>query len=244
MNAVSELSTLIHDYLASHSNLSTNAIARYSGVAETTLRRIKNGDLKRLPSNDNILKILFYLYKSRDLGEISEKVPEALGEHLKKEYQQVLTSQQEVSFLDESIIQNEVDYLILILASNTSGVHKDEITRQFGLLGHSQANTLIEKEIIKREGDYYKSCIQSFRVSDSLFVKNFKAMANYIKVDREKREHSNLYYNLSESLNVDAYQKVRSIQIEASKQIIEILNDSRNHGDIPMFNLIAVDTVM
>lgn len=243
MSVTNELSHLICNYLDSHPNLSVNAIANYSGVAETTLRRIKNGELKGVPNNDNVLKLLFYVYKTKDLNDIIEKAPKATSDHLKNEYHQIVSSDTPVAILDKSIIENEIDYLLLVLASSTKGVLKEEVSRQFGELGHNYAKRLIGKEILKDLGDRYQSLLDCFRLPDESFIQNFKAMANYIKVDREERVHPNLYYNLSESLNEDAYQKVRSIQIQASREIIDIMNNSKNHGDIAMFSLIAVDTM-
>lgn len=243
MSVVKELSQLIEGYLSTHSNLSVNAIANYSGVAETTLRRIKNGELKGTPSNDNTLKVLFYIYKTRDLNEIIAQTTPAIAQHLSCEYHQVVTCEEEVRMLDSSIIENEVDYRLLILSSSAKGVSKEEVTRQFGELGHNYAKRLIAKEILEDRGEGYKSLLSSFRLPDESFIQNFKAMANYIKVNREERIRPNLYYNLSESLNEDSYQKVRSIQIQATRDIITIMNDRRNHGDIPMFNLIAIDSI-
>lgn len=243
MSAISELSDLIQKYLNERPNLSLNALAIRSEVPETTLRRISKGELKRLPKNETILKILSYIFQTEKLREIAERSPTDLALFMKAEY--MLSDEQANSpqiNLDR-FLPDQVSYLVFKLASNSSGVYRGEIERLFGELGLGALEKLLKAAVIKFDGEKYKSAFESFRLSDESFVDNFKAVSNFIKTDPEKRRTPNFYYNLSESLSDVGLRKVREIQVEATRQVLKIMNDSQYHGEIPVFNLVAIDSL-
>lgn len=244
MQEVLELSTLIEDFLLANKNISINALAMRMNIAETTLRRIRSGNIKRLPTNDNLLKIIFYLFKSTNLNEIKNKLPTSLKKFFEQEYMLVENSlDNPVTVLDSSIVDSQITYLVLKLASNHSGVRRDEVLRLFGELGIMSANHLIQANILFEENQVFHTKISAFRMPDESFIKNFKSTAEFIKTDPEKRDGPNLYYNLSESLNLDGLTKIQTIQKKAVQEICTILNDKSYKGDLPVFALVAVDTL-
>lgn len=213
-------------------------------IAETTLRRIRGGNLKRLPNNDNLLKIIFYLFKSTNLNEIKNKLPSGLRNFFEKEYLLVENcNDNPVTVLDSNIVDSQITYLVLKLASNHSGVHRDEILRLFGELGIMSARHLSKADILFEDDQVFKTKMSAFRLPDDTFIKNFKTTAEFIKTDPQKRDGPNLYYNLSESLNLDGLTKIQSIQRKAVEEICLILNDKSYKGELPVFALVAVDTL-
>lgn len=245
MLAIKELSTLIDDFLAKNENVSINALAMRMGIAETTLRRIRNGDLVRLPKNDNLLKIICYIYKSFDLQEITKHLPPALKEFFMAEYLIVTGSEKNpVTILDREIVDSQITYLVLKLASNHSGVARTEILRMFGELGLKSAKHLQNSDILLEDSTgIFRTKICAFRLNDESFITNFKTVSEYIKIDREERVGPNLYYNLSESLSLEGLIKVHNIQKKAINEICEIMNDEKFKGELPVFTLAAIDTL-
>ncbi len=243
MTPVAELSTLIQTYLKERPQLSLNAIAIRSEIPETSLRRLSKGELKRMPKNQTVLKLLSYLYQTESLIKIRDQVPGALRDFMNKEY--LLSEDSVVSpqiNLDR-FLTDQISYLVFKLASNSSGVKQDEIKRLFGEVGLEAINKLVKAAVVKVDNATFYSAFESFRLSDESFVENFKAVSSFIKTDPEKRTAPNFYYNLSESLNEAGLKKIREIQVRATSQVLNIMNDKTNHGDIPVFNLVAIDTL-
>jgi len=241
---VKELSALIEGYLESNSNVSINALAMRMGIAETTLRRIRGGQSKRLPNSENLLKIVFYIYKTKDLYEVREVLPPLLKEHFTSLFLLTEASlNNPVTEIDDSIIDNQITYLVLKLASNHSGVNKNEVLRLFGEIGLKSAETLIDSDILTEEKGLFKTKINTFRLPHNSFIKNFKSVSDFIKIDPEKTKGPNIYYNLSESLNLEGLTRVQAIQKKAVKEISDILNNDKFKGELPVFSLTAVDTL-
>jgi transcriptional regulator with XRE-family HTH domain len=243
-NKVSELSLLIEEYLLQNANVSINALAMRMGIAETTLRRIRGGLSKRLPNSENLLKIVFYIFKSRDLYVVRDLLPTALKEHFISVYLLFESGESNpVIEIDNSIIDNQITYLVLKLASNHSGVKRDEVLRLFGELGLRSIEKLILVEIVIEEEGTFKTNLNSFRLPDNSFINNFKSVADFIKIDPEKRVGPNIYHNLSESLNLDGLVRLQNIQKKAVQEMTTILNDTKFKGELPVFSLVAVDTI-
>lgn len=238
-----ELKHLIQDYLSQRAHLSVNSLANNMGVAETTLRRMCNGENKRTPSSDNIIKVLSYIYKESNLYSLKEKLPQNLREYFETEfYLQDPNQQLEIIDID-SLVSDQTSYLCYKLAANTNGVKKEEITRLFGKIGEVAVSSLIKKGILlEREGKFFTET-GTFRMPDSRFVENFKSVASFIKTDPEVRNNPNLYSNFSESLNEEGLKSVRKIQLDANKKILKVMNEAKYKGDLAVFALNAIDTI-
>ena len=241
---IEELSNLIESFLERNSNVSINALAMRMGVAETTLRRIRGGQIKRLPNSENLLKIVFYIFKTKDLYEIKELLPLHLKEHFTSLFLLTESSiNNPVVEIDDNIIDNQTTYLVLKLASNYSGVKKDEVLRLFGERGLNSVEQLMNADILTEERELFKTKVNAFRLPHNSFIKNFKSVSDFIKIDPAKTKGPNLYYNLSESINLEGLTRVQSIQMKAVKEISEILNNDKFKGNLPVFSLTAIDTL-
>ncbi|ATH08194.1 hypothetical protein BIY24_09600 [Halobacteriovorax marinus] len=238
-----ELSHILNTYLESKSYLSLNSLAQNMKVPETSLRRIKKAELKRLPKNETILKVLSHIYRTSDLYEIREALGEgSLSEYLSNEF--LLSSDSskiDIKVIDESV-SDQTSYLVFKLASNSCGTTISEVQRLFGQMGLSALENLKRDDLVKVDGDNISSNLNTFKVSNEYFVRNFKAVSDFIKVEGNT-EMPNLFYNLSESVNRDAAKKIHKVQKNALKEIISILNDEQSRGDIPLFVLSAIDSL-
>lgn len=243
MEEIRELSHILNSYLEQREHLSLNSLAKNMNIAETTLRRIKNSELKRLPKNETILKVLSYIYKSSDLYELRSNLnPTSLGAYLSEEFLLSDSNQKHsVQIIDESV-SDQISYLVFKLASNSCGTTKDEVKRMFGELGIKSLEALELDGLVRDSDGTIHSKISTFKVSNKYFVRNFKAVSDFIKVD-SPGDNPNLFYNLSESVNLDAFKKIHKAQKNALKEITSIMNQETSRGDIPLFILSAVDTL-
>ncbi|OUR95502.1 hypothetical protein A9Q84_16855 [Halobacteriovorax marinus] len=244
LDKVKELSYLISEYLERTPNLSINALALRMGIAETTLRRIRGGNSKRLPNSENLLKIVFYIFNTHDLYIVRDSLPKALSEHFICVYLLTGTGQNNpITQIDDSVLDNQISYLILKLAANNSGVTRDEVLRLFGQVGINSTDKLFSADILVENNGIIKTKVSTFRLPDQSFIKNFKSVADFIKIDPDKRIGPNLYHNLSESLNLEGLVRIQTIQKKAVQEITNILNEEKFKGELPVFSLIAVDTL-
>jgi len=243
--AVQDLQNLLNDYLESSINFSLNALSKKICVPETSLRRIKNGDLRRLPKIDNVLKILKYIYKTDSLYEIVKLAPEELSKELQEklviDIEDNCTTRLVVDL--EKFINDQVAYLVYKLASNTNGVKSSEVNRLFGEHGVQTLLNLEKAGVITNNDKVFKTIQGTFRMSDDRFVENFKSVSNFIKTDPEKIKTPNLYMNLSESLNIEGLKRIKAIQVRAIRETRKVLSCDEYKGHLPVFNLIAVDTL-
>ena len=92
-------------------------------------------------------------------------------------------------------------YLVFKLAANTSGTTRENIQYLFGLLGIEKLEMLLEKELLIEENGVVRTKVENFRLAHDLFVKHFKACADFINTSQQNGRKTNLYYNFSESLN-------------------------------------------
>ncbi|PIK15986.1 hypothetical protein [Halobacteriovorax sp. JY17] len=243
MTYLQELSSILNNYLDEKSHLSLNSLSKNMDVPETSLRRIKKLELKRMPKNDTVLKVLSYVYKTEDLYTLRAKLnPLGLGNYLTEEF--LLSdscSKLDVKLIDDSV-RDQTSYLVFKLASNSCGTSKEEIIRLFGKTGEDALSNLIRDELVTCSEGAVKSTIDTFKVSHEYFIRNFKAVSNFIKVESQE-ETPNLYYNLSESVNAQAATKIHRIQQKALREIANLLNSNESRGDIPLFVLSAIDTL-
>lgn len=243
MDKIQELSHILNSYLEQREHLSLNSLAQNMSIPETSLRRIKHGDLKRMPKNETVLKLLSYIFKTEDLYTIRENLnPQGLGEYLTNEFFLSDSAQKlNIKLIDESVA-DQTTYLVFKLASNSCGTNKSEIQRLFGELGLKALESLERDSLVSIDGDKVHSLLDSFKVSNDYFIRNFKAVSEFINTDCNS-DIPNLFYNLSESVNEKAAEKIHSIQSRALRDISSVLNNDDSRGEIPLFILSAVDTL-
>lgn len=237
---IEELSTLISDYLKQRPQLSLNSLAINMGVPETSLRRIKNCELVRPPKNDNLLKILSFIFKTDDLMVIAENLQGDLKNYIKEEF--FLPEKGSVAFDVDRFIPDQQSYLIYKLAANSSGVEKSEVQRLFGDFGLMSAEKMIRSGVLEERENFFFNVHEHFRMSDERFIENFKAVSDFIKV-RGNEEHAHLYFNFSESLSPEAIRKIHTIQKKANRDILKVIDSESSQGEIPFFFIGAIDSI-
>lgn len=242
-----QLQTVLNEFLHDHPQLTINGLSKRCAVSEPTLRRIRNGQIKTLPSVTTVIDILSYISKEKSIVNLIEKYPGPIAEFLKEKVPQTNNKNKpEYSELLNKTLKDPVKYLIYKLAANDTGISPDKVSELFGRYGESQLEDLVALNLLEQRGSTYHAKIENFVLSHDLFVGHFKMVADFIKPHKlmtAPKSHSPLFANYSASLNKKAYSTILGIQRAAFKKIINVLVDKNSSGNIPTFILGAIDTL-
>ena len=243
---VDHLRMVVEDYLARRPHLSVNGISKKCNVSEPTLRRIMSGKVKTIPKTTTILDILSYILNTTSVREIVNSYPGPIAEFLQDAMPFIVEFDQEYSNIINEELQDPIKYLIYKLAVNTGGVREDKVTQLYGTHGLQLLQDMMEKGFIEqKDAGVFQAKATSFKSSNDQFVKNFKAVADFIKPNkfRSRKPLNPFFVNCSESLSPEAYEKILRIQKKSQKKIREVLVEGESKGSIPFFYLCAIDTL-
>lgn len=236
----------INIYLSRHPHLSVNGLSKKCGVSEPTLRRILSDKVKTLPQVSTLLDILTYIGKTSSVRKVVENHQGAIGNYIKKAMPYLDEIDSEYSSRVNEELKDPVKYLIFKLSLNSTGVSEDKIRELYGTHGIKLLAEMIEAEIIvKTANGICRTHTKSYSSSNTDFVRNFKVVADFIKTNkyRNRKPYNPLQVNCSESISLDAYEKIVRLQRKTQKKIREILGAPENKGDVPFFQLCAIDTL-
>lgn len=242
---INQLCEVLNQYLEKHPHLTLNGLSKKSKVSEPTLRRISKKQIKTLPTVSTVLDILTLISKKREVREIVEQFEGPLGDYLKQAFPQLESLPAEYSSDLNEELQNPTKYLIFKLSLNRSGVSRQKVQQLFGDLGLMELDSLVRKKIVIETENFYRAGVRNYSGSYDQFIDHFRATAAFLKVDQviPLGSHNPLFVNGSESINLDAYQEIIKIQKTALKKISQVLADPKSHGSLPVFYLLAFDTL-
>lgn len=239
------LQNILNNYLNEKSSRNISVLAKKCKVSEPTLRRIIKGQIKTLPTTTTILDILTTLTGEKNSSKIAQLYPGPIADYLET----CLPQAQELETQYDSVLNNELEdpvkYVIYKLASNSNGLKIDKVESLFGRHGRLLAEDLVQKNYLLCQNQVYYSQIKNFTSNQDRFVNNFKVIADYIKTENPLTAtnlHS-LLANYSESVSTEAYKDIVQVQKKALKKIREIMSDDNSKGPIPLFLLLAIDTL-
>lgn len=239
------LQDVLKSYLQEKPTRSMNGLSRRCVVSEPTLRRILRGQIKTMPAATTVLDILTTVSKEKNLLKISQKYPGPISDYLSS----MLPQSEDVSTEYNLELHNELKdstcYVIYKLASNANGVKKEKVSELFGTHGISKAEQLVQKGYLSFSSDTFYSQVKNFTLNHDTFTKNFKVIADFIKTQNplEKTNLHSLLVNYSESVSTEAYKEIIGIQKRALKRIRDVMSDESSRGHLPLFLLLAVDTL-
>jgi hypothetical protein len=239
------LQQILQNYLKERPARSVNGLSKKCVVSESTLRRILSGQIKTMPTATTVLDILTTISKEKNIQNILKLYPGTIANYLETNLPQsenVLTEYcQELN----QVLKDSSTYIIYKLASNSMGLRREKIIELFGLHGIACADVLVENKYLSLTDNIYRSQIENFTLHHDTFVQKFKAVADFIKIQKNiEREHLNpLLVNYSESVSAEAYKEIVSLQKRTLKKIRDIMSAKDSQGQIPLFLLLAIDTL-
>lgn len=242
----SELRELLKAYLEKHPKLTANALAQRAGVPGTTLRRLIQDENKSEVAPHTVLQLVSYLYKEKRISKILEVCPGAIGELLRKSFDQFIFSEKSDHKLNadhNELFKDETNYIIYKLAANKFGTSRCEIEAVVGLMGMRKLDSLLKLEVLKEESDgriYAQE--KNFSVDLKLAHQLTHTLVDFYKPERVQ-DGFNLFYSLSEGLSEEGIKKVKEIEKDAVKKVFEVMNNEQYQGLIPYFSIFLSDII-
>lgn len=243
---VEHLRAIIADYLKKRPHLSVNGISKKCSVSEPTLRRIMSKKVKTTPQITTILDILTFVSHTSSVREIVKMYPGPVGDYLAEAMPYLEEFDQDYSNAINDEIKDPVKYLIYKLSLNHAGLSESKLIELYGNHGLQLLQDMVEKGFIQQtEEGVYRAKAKTFGGSHDDFVRNFKAVADFIKPNKlRNRKPLNPYFvNASDSLTPEAYDQIRKLLGKTDKKIRKILADENSKGTIPVFFIGAMDTL-
>lgn len=239
------LQQVLQNYLSEKPSRSLNGLSKKCTVSEPTLRRIVKGQIKTLPTSTTILDILTTLTGEKNTALIAKQFPGPIADYLQSILPQTEEFETEYDADLNTELRDPVKYIIYKLASNSSGLSKKKLNELFGRNGFTQAEVLLQKDYLFIKNETYFSKVKHFTSNQDSFVTNFKLIADYIKTQNPlvKTNLHSLLANYSESISSEAFKEIVVLQKKTLQKIRSILTDEKSKGTIPVFMLLAIDTL-
>lgn len=243
MSVSYQLKTVVDDYFVRYPHMSINAFSLKSGVAATTLRRIKSGTIKSDPAPHTVLNIVSALTNEKKLDKLVRVFDGAIRDYLFESFGNFLDEIDTHYKLDlNDILKDQITYFIYKLAANRKGTDIVDVNYTFGKLGVDKLEYLIEKGLVYEEGGRIHATEKNFSLDVAVAASHLPELVKFYK-PHQVAKGQNLFYSMSETINEDGIRKIKEIQKEAIKKIHAIMNSPFYEGDIPFFTLDMCDTM-
>lgn len=242
---LSALQNVLQTYLKEKTTRSLNGLSKRCVVSEPTLRRILHGQIKTLPTATTIVDILTTITKEKNIRNISQRYPGPIADYLNSILPQFEDVSTEYNLDLNNELKDSVNYVIYKLSSNSGGLKKHKLLELFGAHGMVKAEVLIQKGYLSFSQDTFYSQVKNFSLNHDTFVKNFKIISDFIKTQNsmDKSNLQSLLANYSEAVSHEAYAEIISVQKKSLKKIRDIMSNENSRGTIPLFLLLAIDTL-
>ncbi len=244
MTVSEQLKDMMDDYLAANPFASINGLAKKSGVGASTLRRILSSSIKGDPAPNTALNLSCALSNEKNLAKILTNSKGALGEYLKDSFGIFAESNLTQSYNLElnEVLDDEIKYFIYKLAANAKGTSKIEIAELYGQLGLKKLDEMLSIGIILKNEDEFHASEKNFSLDISLAIKHLPKLISFYKKENIQLG-KNLFYSLSESMNVEGIDRIKKIEKDAVEKIAEIMKTPFFQGDSPYFSVIISDEI-
>lgn len=246
MTVCDQLNNVINDYFSSYPNVSINALAKKSGVGATTLRRIVSNTTKTGPAPHVVLAIVSAVTNEKRLSKILTSFEGPIAELLQKSFGMFTENVSGKSIPHtysndlNTALEDKTSYFIYKMAANRTGVKVEEISYQFGRDGIDKMIDLIEQKHLYQMDGVVHAKDKNFSLDIELAVRHIPALIKFYKYSNLSKGE-NLFYSLSESINMDGIKKIKEIEKNAVQEIYNIMSSPYYEGDIPYFSMMISD---
>lgn len=248
MTVTEQLQNVVCNYLDNHPNISINALAKRSGVAATTIRRIVKQETKKSIAPHTVLNLVSSISKEKRLGKLIGMFDGPLGELLKENFSAF--AEEGGNSLDgcfdhrlNAVLSDPIAYFVYKLTSNRTGIAKEIVQELYGRNGMTKLNELTELALVEEKDGIFFATEKNFSLSVDIAAKHLPELVKFYKPNQIELTR-NMFYSLSETLNEDGIQKIKEIQKEAVKKTYQIMQSPFYEGEIPYFTVQVCDTLM
>ncbi len=228
-------------------------------VSKPTLWRWVNLKNRRAPSPHNVLSLLKFLKKERDLHSIIQNSTPEIRKYLSTSFKGELeraTSSLVNGNLD-SLFEDFHFYFIHRLVNTEKKMTREEIKKivglyslgqmdlsiedesvqddfliQLGFIADHKINLLIGQNILFEEDGYIKTNVNSPKISLYITKKHLPKLFTFFK-EYNMANSTNLFYSYQECISKEAIDKILRVQYDAFMKCYNIMEEGKTeHGEI------------
>lgn len=222
--------------------LSEGQIARKIGLPQSTLNRIVNDPAK--PRLDTVIKIVLNTGNGDKLSDVLNDYDNRLGDKIKNAIAAADRADNiNVTPAEVEEILNDPDLFVAhLLCQSQNGITKGVLVGVLGTNGLEAVDKLIGHGLVERRNDRYFSTKVGHVVRSFDHIKrHLSTYAKFYKPSHVGRDR-NYVHSHTDFLTKEAIAKLQEAHREFSSKVIDILDDKRNQGDLPVFSVGFMDT--
>jgi hypothetical protein len=238
----------LSEYRREKAHLSLRAIAKNSGVNRYFLMKLLDeNDTSTALDLSQVLLLAKFITQRESVREAidssSREVQEVLKRVFAVDYE--LVPEGKVNLFQQTDLYNPDNYLVLVLSTNSRGTKREYIQRILGERGEKALLELLAKGLIieSEGGRIHLAKGTDFTCTFDIYKHQIPSYLRYYSPQRANQSRNNLHV-VSEGVNLQGLRKVHQLHIEFYKNLLEILIDKENTGDIPMFSFGCMDTFL
>ncbi len=242
-NKCERVKACIASYLLKNSNLTLVNVEEKTSVPHSTLRRIMNGTGN--PSAEAVIKIY------RSLGFDSELVSYMRDHHPEIATIMAIKSShnQEYKFVNDSDREyfiSEDFFAIITMAYTSNGTTEKEILEEFGKMGLSRLQELLERGLIKKDASdrYLGNKHEDYQLSYADTKRRIELALRYYKLNEAGKVNNWMSFQ-TESLNEDGLNALKSLQQKHFKERKELIfNNPMYNGKLKVYSATVSSTFL
>ena len=223
----------------SHPRLSALALAKKLDIPNSTFDRISKKEVKA-PSFNHALKIVQEVCGDQSVQDFIRK----FYPNMMADFRRVYPGNTEVPFVDsnaEVFFQSPASFEIMMMATSRAGITEAQTLEEFGKKGLSILKELLEKGILKKEGEkiYIDGTINARQETVHKLFQNLIGLSYDPSHFGDNKDWLSIQYD-SVNFNVVAPQ-IREVYIKANQKIRELLKAPESKGDEVIWAGLAMD---
>ena len=231
----------IDAYLSMNQRLTLQNVEDKTSVAYSTLRRIVN--LNGNPQPEAVIKIYQALGYDQELYQYMRDFHPDIASVMAMK----TSHNQEYNYVkdeDREYFVSEDYFLIINLASSTSGTSTEEVGHELGTKGLERLEDLASRNIIKKnESNKYVMAVDNYKLGFADTKKGIEMALRYYRLD-EAGNINNWLSLQTESLNKEGLRAFKALQQKHFNERKELINSPMYNGDIKVYSATVSSTFL
>lgn len=236
-----DLSSYIDCY--SNKTFAVRQLAKESGLSSKTIKRLLAGENK--PTYQTLFRLYSVFLDEQDYSLVLKKCPSLIREEI-KDYNPQDKEERKFSqpnFLD--VIKKEPLLIELLIQAACKPLHKSRIAFRYGEYGLELLEKLTSFNYLKEIEENVFGITKDVPQFDGEMLKFIGPyfIHRFLKSENTQIKNQNVINFFAEGLNEAGKDEWIRIETESYYKKIEIANNSKYQGDIPMFSFGAIDNL-
>ena len=223
------------EYKKKRPDLSERALARNSGVSRYFLKKLLETTEEQSTSNldlQQFLKLGHYLDEKLNLSHFG-------GQSARYQSNIAISQSSEPSTLKINF-NDENAFIILNLTNSKSGILRSNLDKMLGTVGQRTLERLIEYGVVKQ--DRYNILTSQIKLprSTEILRQHICNLAKFYDPMNKHNNHISIFIN---GVNSTGLKKLQMFYDKMAFELNDLLKDTDNHGDIPIFAINCFDSL-